>query len=102
MLSMLVFMITVGIGIGGIYITIDFCEYLRKFQPKKWERVTFKRPFGISRQDFLITPIKPHRFLVYIFTADERPDGNVSAYKLKLKLVTVAFVLFLAASFFVG
>ena len=78
---MLVFLLIVGTGIFGIILAVDFCDYLQKYEPEKWEEITYERPFGISRKDFIFHPIKPHRFFVFIFSSKDSYDENIPAYK---------------------
>lgn len=91
MLSLLLMLLIAAIGIFGIVLAIDFCEHLRKYRPKQWESVTYERVFGISREEFPINPIRPIKFIIAIFTADERQDLSTSAYKMKLKLTMLSF-----------
>lgn len=100
MLSLLLILIIAGIGIFGIVLAIDFCEYLRKYRPKQWEFVTYERVFGISREDFPVNPIRPLKFIIAIFTSEEGTDLSTSAYKMKLKLTLISFtVMFLILIF---
>ena len=101
MISLLVFLLTVGIGIFGIILAVDFFDYLKKYEPEKWEEITFEHPFGVSRSDFFFHPIKPHRFFIFVFSSEEWDDENIPAYKKKLKLVIVSLVLFFGVSFFI-
>ena len=102
MISLLIFLLTAGIGIFGIILMVDFCDYLKRYEPEKWEEITYERPLGISRNDFFIHPIKPYRFFVFIFSSENWYDENIPAYKKKLKLVIVAFFIFLVISFFIS
>ena len=47
MISMLIFLLTLGIGIFGIIFAVEYFDYLNKYAPEKWEEVTYERPFGI-------------------------------------------------------
>jgi len=94
MISMLIFLLTVGIGILGIIIAIDFCDYLQRYATEKYEEITFERPFGISRKDFFLHPIKPHRLFVFIFSSEDCNDENIPDYKKKLKIIMISFFLF--------
>lgn len=92
MLSLLFFLIIIGIGIFGIILSIEFCDYLGKYQPKQYELITYERLFGIARQDFPLHLIKPHKFIVSIFSFEEEYDKKILSFKRKLKLIIVAFV----------
>jgi len=94
MISMLVFLLTVGIGIFGIILAIDFCDYLQRYENEKYEEITYEHPFGIPRKDFFLHPIKPYKFLIFIFSSEDWHDENIPAYKKKLKLVIGSFFLF--------
>ena len=102
MVSILVLLLTFGIGIFGIILTVDFFDYLQKYETKKWEEITYERPFGISRNNFLIHPIKPHKFFPFIFSSEDWSDKNIPAYKKKLKIVIVSFLIFFMISFFIS
>lgn len=102
MISILIFLLTFGMGIFGIILTVDFLDYLRKYEPRKWEEVTYERPFGISRKDFFVHPLKPHRFVTFIFSTEEWSDENIPAYKRKLKITLISFSIFLVISIYVS
>jgi hypothetical protein len=92
MLSLLLILIIAGLGVFGIVLVIDYCEYLRKYRPKQWESVTYERVFGISREDFPVNPIRPLKFIIAVFTSEDGPDLSTSTYKLKLKLTLISLV----------
>jgi hypothetical protein len=92
MLSFLFFILTVGIGIFGIAQAIDFCGYLQNYQRQQYEMITFERPFGIARDDFLIHPINPHKFIPYLFSRNEEENEAAKVYKKQLKLIFGAVV----------
>ena len=94
MLSLLLILIIAGLGIFGIYLAIDYCEYLRKYRHQQWESLTFERAFGIPREEFPINPIRPLKFIASIFSSGDKHDLSTSAYKLKLKLVMISFIFF--------
>lgn len=101
MLSLFVFILIAGIGVFGIFIAIDFCEYLRKYRPKQWESVTYERVFSIPRENFPVNPIRPLKFIIAIFTSEDGPDLSTSAYKMKLKLIIISFVVLCLVLIFV-
>ncbi|MFC1799173.1 hypothetical protein ACFLZL_05150 [Thermodesulfobacteriota bacterium] len=98
MLAMLIFLLILVSGIIGIILSIDFVDYLNKYQPVKWEEITFERPFGIPRQDFFFHPLKPHKFFLFIFSSEDLDDENVITCKKRLKITTIGFVIFLVVS----
>lgn len=98
MISMLIFLLIVASGIFGIILTVDFVEYLNKYQPETWEAITFERPFGIPRKDFFFHPLKPHKFFLFIFSAEDLDDENVTTCKKRLRIAIIAFGVFLLIS----
>jgi len=96
MLSLLLILIIAGLGVFGIVLAIDFCEYLRKYRSKQWESVTYKRAFGIPREKFPINPIRPLRFILVIFSSEDSKSLSTSAHKNKLRIVIISFIFFLA------
>jgi hypothetical protein len=95
---MIIFLLLVACGIAGIILSVDFADYLNKYQPEKWEEITFERPFGIPRQDFFFHPIKPHKFFLFIFSPEDLDDENISTCKKRLKIATIAFFVLLLVS----
>ena len=92
MLSLLLFLIIAGVGIFGIVLAIDFCEYLRKYRPRQWESVTYERVFGIPREKFPVNPIRPIKFSIAIFSSGDEQDLSTSTHKRKLKLIITSLV----------
>ena len=92
---LLLFLLFIGVGILGIIISIDLFEYLKRFHSKSYKEMSFERPFGMPRKDFFFHPINPLKFVPFIFSAEDLDDGEVTSFKKKLKLVTIAFLAFL-------
>lgn len=92
---LLLLFLSIAIAILGIFISIDFLEYLKRFHTEKWKEMSFERPFGIPREDFFFHAIKPHELLPFIFSPEDLGDDEVMAYKKKLKVVTTAVLVFL-------
>ena len=84
----------------NVYMLIEFFEYLKKFHALKWKELSFERPFGIAQEDFYFYPIRPLKFIPFIFTKNNMNDTKVNTYKtvLKLSIMAIAF-LFLICSF---
>ena len=95
LILLLLFLLFFGVGILGIIISIDFFEYLKRYHSQSYKEMSFERPFGMSREEFFFHPIKPLKFIPFIFSAEDLDDGEITAYKKKLKLVTTAFLVFL-------
>ena len=57
--------------------------------------MSFERLFGISREDFFVHPINPLKFGPFIFSAEDLGDDEITAFKKRLKLVTIALLAFL-------
>ncbi len=78
----------------SVYTLIEFFEYLKKFHSVKWKEISFERPFGISQADFYFYPIRPLKFIPFLFSKNDINDTNVAVYKtiLKLSLLVVTFM----------
>lgn len=74
---------------------IEFFEYLKKFHAFKWKEISFERPFGISQENFYFYPIRPFKFIPFLFTNNDINDTTVATYKavIKLSLLAIAFLL---------
>jgi hypothetical protein len=92
--------VLLGIIFFSIYTLIDFFEYLKKFHGLKWKELSFERPFGISQENFYFYPIRPFKFIPFMFTSNDINDTKVTVYKtvLKLSLLGIVF-LFLICMF---
>ena len=95
LILLLLFLLFFGVGILGIIISIYFFEYLKRYHSESYKEMSFERPFGMSREDFFIHHIKPQKFVPFIFSAEDLDDDEITAYKKKLKLVTIGFGSFL-------
>jgi hypothetical protein len=79
---------------------IELVEYLKKFHTLKWKELSFERPFGIAQEDFYFYPIRPLKFIPFIFTKNDINDAKVNVYRTVLKLTLLALVfLILLCSF---
>lgn len=87
-----------AVSVYSVYTLIEFFEYLKKFHAVKWREISFERPFGISQEEFYFYPIKPFKFIPYLFSKDDSNDTNVTIYKtiLKLSLLVITFILLFA------
>ena len=70
----------------SVYTLIGFSEYLKKFHTSKWKELSFERPFGISQENFYFYPIKPLKFIPFLFAKNDINDENVTTYRTVLKL----------------
>ena len=93
-LSFLLILLLLAAGFLSIYLVINFFEYLKRFQASVWKDLCFERPFGIPRDDFFFYPVRPLKFMGFLFSPDEphdrQMDGNIK--KIKLSLAGVAGV----------
>ena len=78
--------ILLSIGFLSAYMLIEFFEYLKKFHSLKWKELSFERPFGISQEDFYFHPVRPLRFLPFLFSRNDINDRKITIYKTMLKL----------------
>ena len=100
MLSLLVIILIAGLGVFGIVSAIDLCEFLRKYKPKQWETVTYKHVFGIPRDKFPINPIRPLKFIIFIFSSKEGHGLSIPVVQIRLRLVIISLILLCVAFIF--
>jgi hypothetical protein len=99
LLSMMGLLLFFAIGAFGIYLLIDFIEYLRKYHSKRWAQLSFARLFGLSQQDVFFYQIHPLKFLPYLFNKEDFEDDNVAEYKKRIQLAVYAFSAMIVISF---
>jgi hypothetical protein len=98
----MIYFIVVLLALSGFsaYMLIEFSQYLKKFHALKWKELSYERPFGISQEDFYIYPIRPLKFIPFLFSKNDINDKNVITYKAVLKLSLLAIgAMFLICSF---
>ena len=88
----LFFLLFCAIGIFGIVMSIDLCEYLKRYHSKKWKEISFARPFGIAQENFPIHPVKPIALITFIASSEDLDDTNINLYKKRFKMLLLAFV----------
>jgi hypothetical protein len=81
-----------AIGIFGIIMSIDLCEYLKRYHSKKWKEISFARPFGIPQENFPIHPVKPLSLITFIASSEDLDDTNINVYKKRLKMLLLALL----------
>ena len=85
-------LIPLAIGILGIYLLIDFFEYLKKNHPSKYKQLSYESLFGISAESFFLHLIKPHELIRFLLSPDNLRDGNVKTYKKRIGLSLIALL----------
>jgi hypothetical protein len=85
-------LLPIAIGLAGIYLAIDFFEYLKKNHVLKYKQMSFESLFGISAESFPFHLIKPVEFFGFLFSADDLQDKSVIDYKKKIKLLLFALI----------
>jgi hypothetical protein len=85
-------LLPIAIGLAGIYLAIDFFEYLKKNHALKYKQMSFESLFGISAESFPFHLIKPVEFFGFLFSADDLQDKSVIDYKKKIKLLLFALI----------
>jgi hypothetical protein len=89
-------LLPIAIGILGIYLSIDFFEYLKKNHALKYRQLSFESVFGVSAENFPFHLVKPLDFIRFLFSPDNLQDSNVMLYKKKIKLFLLGLVGFFA------
>lgn len=83
-ISLIVLLLLLAASVFSIYILINFFEYLKKFQLLKWKEISFERPFGNQQENFYFYPIRPFKFILFLFSAEDIDDTNVNVYKKRI------------------
>jgi hypothetical protein len=85
-------LLPLAIGLAGIYLAIDFLEYLKANHPLKYKQMSFESLFGFSAESFPFHLIKPVEFFGFLFSSDNLQDKSVIDYKKKIKIVLFALM----------
>ena len=91
-LSFILVMLIGAAGILTIYLVIDFFEYLKKYQIYIWQDICFEKPFGIDRDDFFFYPVKPFKFIPFLFDNEDHEGGAVAEYKKRIKYAGIGLI----------
>jgi len=89
------FLLVLLIGASGfllIYLLIDFFEYLKKYHTFVYEDLCFERPFGIPQKNFFFYPIRPLKFIPFLFSGDDSKDHHLTAYKKRIKYSLIGLI----------
>ena len=85
-------LLPMAIGLLGIYLLIDFFEYLKKNHPARYQQLTYKSLFGISAESFFLHLIKPHELIRFLISPENLQDGSVGIYKKRIRLSLTALL----------
>lgn len=99
-ISFILLLLLFAVGFLFIYLTIDFFEYLKRFHAVKWEELCFERPFGIPRKDFFFYPVRPLKFIPFLFTQDDARDRHMAECKKRIKYALAGILAAVALNFF--
>lgn len=95
MLQLAIFILMVivfcALGIFGIVVTIDLCEYLKRYHSGKWKEISFERPFGMSQESFPVHPVNPVQLITFLTSTDDLGDNTIQVYKKRLQMLFYAF-----------
>ncbi len=92
-------LLPLAIGFAGIYVAIDFFEYLKKNHSSKYRQMSFDSFFGISAESFPFHLIKPLEFIRFLLSSDNMQDHHVIDYKRKIKILLFALLGFFVLYF---
>ena len=84
--SLVGLLVFVGLGAFTLYLLIDLLEYLKRFHASKWQEISYDRPFGMRQEDFYFYPVRPMRFIPFLFSPESTGDSHLAGYKNKIKL----------------
>jgi len=85
-------LLPLAIGLVGIYLAIDFFEYLKKYHQPKYKQMSFASLFGISNESFIFHLIKPQEFFRFLLSPADLQDNNVKIYKTRIRLSLLALM----------
>jgi hypothetical protein len=91
-ISFMLILLLFAAGFLSIYLVIDFFEHLKRFHSPVWEDLCFERPFGVPRDDFFFYPIRPLKFMGFLFLPDAPRDRQIAENikRIKFSLAGVA------------
>jgi len=84
-ISFLLILLLFAAGFLSIYLVVDFFEYLKKFHFAVWKDLCFERPLGIPRDDFFFYPVRPLKFLGFLFSPDENRDRRIAGNVIRVR-----------------
>lgn len=91
-----------ALGAFTLYILIELLDYIKRFRFRKWQELSFERPFGIPQDRFILYPVRPLRLVPFLLRAEDGDDATVADYKKKIKLavagLSVMLVIFFVTS----
>jgi hypothetical protein len=99
-LSFILLLMLFAAGFLAIYLIIDFFEYLKKFHAVVWEELCFERPFGIPREDFFFYPVRPLKFIPFLFAGHDSLESDLAEYKKRIKYALAGMAAVMAINFF--
>jgi len=85
-------LVPMAIGLLGIYLLIDFFEYLKRNHPARYKQLTYASLFGISAESFFLHLIKPHELIRFLISQENLQDGSVGVYKKRIRLSLLALL----------
>jgi hypothetical protein len=95
-------LLPIAIGFAGIYLAIDFFEYLKKNHNIKYRQMSYVSVFGISAESLPFHLIRPVEFIGFLFSSDNLQDKLVIDYKKKIKLLLFALLGLFALYILIG
>lgn len=98
-LSFILMLMLFAAGFLAIYLIIDFFEYLKKVHAIVWEDLCFERPFGIPRDDFFFYPVRPLKFIPFLFAANDTLESDLVGYKNRIKYALAGTAALMALNF---
>lgn len=99
LLSIFGLLVFFALGAFTLYMVIDMLEYIKRFHASKWQEISFERPFGMRQEDFYFYPVRPLRFIPFLFSSENIGDSHLAANKSKIKLALGAVLLMLVIFF---
>ena len=99
LLSIFGLLVFFALGAFTLYMLIDMLEHIKRFHTDKWQEISYERPFGIPQEDFYFYPVRPLRFIPFIFSPESIGDSHLAANKTRIKLALGGLALMLVIFF---
>jgi len=98
-ISFILILLLFAAGFLAIYLVIDCFEYLKRFHAVVWNDLCFERPFGIPRKEFFFYPVRPLKFIPFLFSGDDSRDRHLLEHKKRIKYALAGIIGALAINF---
>ncbi len=75
-----------AVGVFSVILLTDLMDYLKRRDYSLWQKLTFNRIPSIPDELLFVPPIRPIRFISFLFSAEDLDDPDVVTAKKRLKI----------------